>query len=72
MTTVFCWGARWAGFAADGSGWEGVERLALLACDHETGHWHKMPRERIADKQGADFTECASQGNIETWGQPRF
>jgi hypothetical protein len=51
---------------ADGCEWEGVELPALFACAQETEHWQKMPRERRADKQGADFTAYASQGNFET------
>jgi hypothetical protein len=45
-----------------------VERPALFACAQETEHWHKMPTERRADKQVADFTAYASRGNFETWG----
>ncbi len=62
----------WAAFVVDGCEWEGVERPALFACAQETEHWQKMPRERRADKHVADFTANASQGNFETWGQPRF
>ena len=76
MRTVVCcgegWATGWAAFVADGCEWEGVERPALFACAQETEHWQKMPRERRADKHVADFTAYASQGNFETWGQPRF
>jgi hypothetical protein len=57
----------WAGVE-----WEEVARPALGACAQESGHWQTMPAARRADKQVADFTANASQGNFETWGQPRF
>ena len=66
MTTVYCCGEGWAtgcaGLVAE------VDRPALFACAQETEHWHKMPTERRADKQVADFTAYASRGNFETWG----
>ena len=72
MRTVVCcgegWATGWAAFVADGCEWEGVERPALFACAQETEHWQKMPTERRADKQVADFTAYASRGNFETWG----
>jgi hypothetical protein len=72
MTTVYCWGDGWtvgcAGLVAEDCGWEGVERPALFACAQETEHWQKMPTERRADKQDADFTAYASRENFETWG----
>ena len=71
MTTVFSAGAGWAtacaGLVGDGE-WEEVEGPALVACAQETEHWHKMPTERRADKQVADFTAYASRGDFETWG----
>jgi hypothetical protein len=76
MRTVVCcgegWATGWAAFVAVGFGWEGVEPPALFACAQETEHWQKIPRERRADKQVADFTAYASQGNFETWGHSRF
>jgi hypothetical protein len=76
MRTVVCcgegWATGWLPFVVDGCEREGVERPALVACAQETEHWQKMPRERRADKHVADFTAHASQGNFETWGQPRF
>jgi hypothetical protein len=72
MTTVFCWGAGWADFVTDGCEWEGVERPEVFACAQETEHWQKMPSERRADKQVADFTAYASQENFETWGNHDF
>jgi len=75
MTTVFSAGAGWAtacaGLVGDGE-WEEVEGPALVACAQETEHWQQKPTARRADKQVADFTAYASQGNFETWGQPRF
>jgi hypothetical protein len=75
MTTVFSWGMRRTaervGLVDDGA-WEGVERPALVACAQETGDWQKMPTARRAEKQVADFTAYASQGNFETWGNHDF
>ena len=75
MTTVFSAGAGWAtacaGLVGDGE-CEEVEGPALVAWAQETEHWQQKPTARRADKQVADFTAYASQGNFETWGQPRF